>query len=198
MPGGRRRPAPLTALPPPPPPPAAARARPPRSGAAPHPPPSRLRDREVPGQRRAATRPRRPAESLCRAARGAAARRGRRLRGAAPGSSAPRRAPPPWGRGHFLFLRAAGPSPAPSESRAEAGRRAAALPGRSTDAARGWTAPPVGQGWKSLTHRPPHPPRAQRDPVPGLCSLPLRPRPGRTLPRGFWSHTVESDLGSPQ
>lgn len=41
-------------------------------------------------------------------------------------------------------------------------------------------------------------PRPRRSRVRQLCSLPLRPRPGRTLPRCFQSHSVETDLRSPQ
>lgn len=89
--------------------------------------PGGLRDSVVPGQRRAATPPRCPTESLCRAAWGRRHGAGRCLRGAGPGSSAPRRAEP----------RCLGPRPLPLPPSCGVEPRAQRQPRRGRDTGSG-------------------------------------------------------------
>lgn len=169
MPGGRRRPAPLTALPPPPAPARCAPGPLPLGAAA--------------GRCRAA--PRRltaPPPSKKFVPRGT----GRRLAGPGAPSRALRaeRSEPSssaWGRGHFLFLRAAGRAPRPAGAAASRGQRfPPTLPPRArtpSPLTRSGSAPPPGQGWKPLAPSP-----APR-PAPGLASPPPpRLHPGAPSP----------------
>lgn len=170
MPGGRRRPAPLTALPPPPPP-AAARARPPRSGAAPHPPTHPPPGSATGRCRVSAAPPHGPAarQKVC------AAQPGGRRHGAGGASAGPRRAAP---------LRAA-----PRRPGAAATSSSSELPGRAPRLAR--AAPRQGEGQRRFPAAPPTRPEggllrpSARAGSPSRTAR-LTPRgPSGTLCRGF-------------
>lgn len=158
MPGGRRRPAPLTAFPPPTP--AAARARPPRSGAA---PPSAPRQGGAGAALRHHTAPP-PGTKFARRSPGQRLRSRSARPGAAATSSSSERQREPRAQ------------PQPRRD------RAAALPARSSGTAQRRIAPPAGQGGKSPTHRPPQPVPRHSSPVLPPSSLMIQTgRSGRYL-----------------